>query len=81
MNFDPEVLSSLPVTPTIRRHFAREVGIEATSYEARGLETIDQDGSFACSRRDCRDILPTRKAYDLHVRIHEIHEEYVFRVD
>ena len=75
MDFDSEVSSFLPVTPTIRRLFAREVDMETISYEARRiLKRVDQDGSFPCPRRDCHNVLPTRKAYACHVHIHIIHE-------
>ena len=51
----------------------------ATSYEARRiLERVDQGGLFPCPRRDCYDVLPTRKAYTCHIHTHLIHEGYVF---
>lgn len=79
---DSEFSSFLPVTPTIRRFFAREVDMAATSSEAREiLKKINQDGSFLCPQRGCYDVLPTREAYTCHVHIHLIHEECVFHFD
>ena len=79
MDIDCEVSSFLPVTPTIRRLFAREVDTATTSYGT--LKRVDQDGSFPCPQRDCYNVLPTREAYTCHIHIHLIHEGYVFRVD
>ena len=78
IDFDSEVLSFLPVTPTIRRLFTGEVDTAATSYEVRKI--LKRDGPFSCLQKDCHDVLPTRKAYTCHFHIHVIHEEYVFRV-
>lgn len=77
MNAGSEISSFLPVTPVIRRLFAREVDTIPVSRAARRmLKSIDQDGSFQCPRRDCDDALPSRGAYTCHIHIHLIHEGY-----
>ena len=83
MDIDSEASSSLSVTPIIRRFFAQEVEMGATSYEARKKlnSSVDQDGSFPCPQKGCYDVLPTREAYTCHVHIHIIHDGYVFRFD
>ncbi|KAF9647696.1 hypothetical protein BDM02DRAFT_2529030 [Thelephora ganbajun] len=75
MDNGSEVSPFLPVTPTIRRLFTREVDMMSVSYKTRRmLKNSNQDGSFPCRQRGCYDALPTRQAYACHVHIHLIHE-------
>ena len=82
MEFGSEVSSFLPVTPTIRRLFAREMDMATIFYGARRrIGGVNAGGSFSCPQRECCDILPTREAYTCHIHIHLLHEGYVFRAD
>jgi len=75
VNASSETLSSLPVSPTIRRIFAWELDITPVFTETKEIiNRVDQDGSFPCPRMDCHDALPTREAYNCHDHIHLIND-------
>jgi hypothetical protein len=84
VEIDPDVSSFLPVSPTIRRHFAQEVDMAtiSESYVAKKvLKRVNQGELFPCPLRGCEGVLPTREAYACHIHIHLIHEGCVPRAD
>lgn len=44
------------------------------------LSRVREDGTVACDREDCLEILPNLQAFLCHQDIHLIHEEYVIRL-
>lgn len=70
-----EAWSLLPVTPTIRRFLAWELDIApVSSVTKKVLNGVDQDGPFACPRKDCHHAFPTQEACSCHIHIHLLHE-------